>query len=354
MVVPPYVELPPESYGGTEAVCAGLVDGLVERGHEVTVLGVGRNGTLGRAVATRPDPQPERMGQLMPEVLHVARTTRVLQRLGADIIHDHTLAGLLTAGSRPAPTLATMHGPMTGELAELAAAVAPPVQLVAISHSQRRLAPHLPWAATVHNAIQVQDFPFEPTKDDYAMFLGRACPEKGMRTAIDAARAAGVHLLIAAKCTEPAERAYFDADIRPALGRGVTWLGEVGRARKLGLLSRARCLLFPVDWEEPFGMVLIEALACGTPVVALDRGAVGEILEHGVTGLVGRSVDELPGLLRDVVRLDPRACRSSAERRFDVGRLAAEYEGVYRRVLASGDASAEVCPDLLDEYSHFA
>jgi glycosyltransferase involved in cell wall biosynthesis len=338
MVVPPYVELPPRRYGGTEAVCAGLVDGLVERGHEVTILGVGRNGTLGRLVASRPDPQPGRMGELMPEVLHVARAARVLSRLGADIVHDHTIAGLLTAGARPAPTVATMHGPVTGELGQLAAQVAPPVHLVAISNSQRRLGPHLPWAGVVHNAIRVRDFPFEPHKDDYAMFLGRSCPEKGMRTAVDVARAAGVPLVIAAKCTEPAEREYFDAQIRPVLGRGITWLGEVDQSRKLRLLSRARCLLFPIDWEEPFGMVLIEALACGTPVVALDRGAVGEIVEHGVTGLVGSSASQLPDMLRDVARLDPRSCRRSVEQRFDVGRLASEYEAVYRRVLA--DASA--------------
>ena len=175
-----------------------------------------------------------------------------------------------------------------------------------------------------------------------------------MHTAIEAARAAGLHLVMAAKCTEPAEQAYFNTRVRPLLGPDVTWLGEVGQARKLQLLRRARCLLFPIEWEEPFGMVLIEALACGTPVVALDRGAVGEVLEHGVTGLVAGSAARLPALLREVERLDPRACRNSAEQRFDVARLAADYEAVYRCVLAAAEVSVPLYPDLVDRYPRAA
>jgi len=334
MVVPPYTELPPRRYGGTETVCAALVDGLVERGHEVTVLGVGSNGTRGRFWASRPDPEPDRMGQLMPELLHVARVARALERLEPDVIHDHTLAGLLTAQSRRAPTVATMHAPMTGEVGELATSVAPPVHLVAISANQRSEAPDLPWVGTVHNAVRVQDFPFEPVKQDYALFLGRACPDKGMHTAIVAAREAGIHLLVAAKCREPEERRYFEERIKPLLGPGVTWLGEVDGTRKLELLKAARCLLFPIEWEEPFGMVLVEALASGTPVVALDRGAVGEVVDHGLTGLVTSAAEELPELLRQVGELRPQDCREQAQTRFDQARLAADYEQVYRRVLS--------------------
>ena len=334
MVVPPYTELPPHRYGGTEMVCAALVDGLVERGHEVTVLGVGSNGTRARFWASRPDPEPDRMGQLMPELLHVARVARALERLEPDVIHDHTLAGLLTAQARPAPTVATMHAPMTGEVGQLARSVAPPVHLVAISANQRGEAADLPWVGTVHNAVRVADFPFVSAKQDYALFLGRACPDKGMHTAINAARAAGIHLLVAAKCREPDERRYFEERIRPLLGPGVTWLGEVDLDRKLELLSGARCLLFPIEWEEPFGMVLVEALACGTPVVALDRGAVREVVDHGVTGLVASAPEDLPALLRRVGELDPHACREQAQSRFDQARLAADYEQVYRRVLS--------------------
>jgi glycosyltransferase involved in cell wall biosynthesis len=185
----------------------------------------------------------------------------------------------------------------------------------------------------VHNAVRVRDFPFTAAKDGYALFLGRVCPEKGLPTAISAARAAGIPLLIAAKCTEPPEREYFERMVRPALGRGTTWLGEVGGEQKRRLLARARCLLFPIDWEEPFGMVLIEALACGTPVVAMRRGAVPEVVSHGLTGLLAERAEQLPDLLHEVGHIDPRACRAEAERRFDVARMAADYEAVYERVL---------------------
>lgn len=334
ILAPPYVELPPVRYGGTEAVCAGLADALLERGHDVTVIGAGRARTRSRFVPTRPEAQPGRMGQLMPEVLHAATASRLLHEIRPDVVHDHTLAGLLTAGSRVAPTVATMHAPMQGEMLQLARAVAPTVRLVAISQNQRQQAPDLPWAGVVHNAVPVRDFPFARSKQPYALFMGRVCPEKGLPTAITAARAAGIPLLIAAKCTEPAEREYFERTVRPQLGAGTTWLGEVGGERKRQLLARARCLLFPIDWEEPFGMVLIEALACGTPVVALRRGAVPEVVSHGLTGLLAEQPDQLPHLLHAVGRIDPRACRAEAERRFDVARMAADYEAVYERVLA--------------------
>jgi len=333
ILAPPYVELPPARYGGTEAVCAGLADALLERGHDVTVVGAGRRRISSRFVATRPEPQPERMGQLMPDVLHAAAAARLLGEIRPDVVHDHTLAGLLSAGSRVAPTVATMHAPMQGEMLQLARAVAPTVRLVAISHSQRRQARELPWVGMVHNAVRVRDFPFLRSKQPYALFMGRVCPEKGLPTAITAARAAGIPLLIAAKCTEPTEREYFERRVRPALGAGATWLGEVGGERKLQLLAGARCLLFPIDWEEPFGMVLIEALACGTPVVALRRGAVPEVVTHGLTGLLAEQPDQLPDLLHEVGRIDPGACRAEAERRFDVARMAADYEAVYERVL---------------------
>jgi glycosyltransferase involved in cell wall biosynthesis len=207
----------------------------------------------------------------------------------------------------------------------------------------------LPWAGVVHNAVRVLDFPLVVHKEDYALFLGRVCPEKGLPGAITAARAAGVHLLIAAKCVEPAERAYFDRAVRPLLGEGVTWLGEVGGERKLRLLGRARCLLFPIEWEEPFGMVLIEALACGTPVVALRRGAVPEVVTHGRTGLLADVAQELPRLVHEVTRIDPRVCRAEAELRFDVTRMAREYEAVYERILGMAPTRA---PDLAAVGSH--
>jgi glycosyltransferase involved in cell wall biosynthesis len=211
--------------------------------------------------------------------------------------------------------------------------ISPNVNLVAISHAQQRQAPDVSWAGTIHNAVPVTAFPFARTKGAYALFLGRLAPEKGLSLAIDAARAAGVPLVIAAKHSEPEERAYFDAEVAPRLGPDVTWVGEVGGDRKLALLAGARCLLFPVRWEEPFGMVLIEALACGTPVVALRRGAVPEIITDGLTGLICDDPAQLPAALHRVRSIKPVDCRREVERRFDSATMAASYLLTYRRAI---------------------
>lgn len=332
MVVPPWIALPPEGYGGIESVCAALVDGLVDRGHDVTVYGVGHGRTKGRYVRCG-EPQYERIGQTMPEVVHAAVSAQALNADPPDIVHDHSTAGLLLARSRRAPTVATMHGPVHGELGDYARALGSAVQLVAISRDQRRRAPDLAWRGVVHNAVPVHSFPFGAAKEDFALFLGRCSPEKGLDRAILASRRAGLRLLIGAKCIERPEKEYFEQRVRPLLGPDVSWLGEVAGDRKLDLLRRARCLLFPIEWEEPFGMVMIEALSCGTPVVALRRGAVPEIIEDGVTGLLTSDVGELPRLLHEVTRLDPAACRQAAETRFDVSLMVAAYEELYRRVL---------------------
>jgi glycosyltransferase involved in cell wall biosynthesis len=179
----------------------------------------------------------------------------------------------------------------------------------------------------------VSDFPYREDKEDWTLFLGRMSPDKGAPQAIEAARAAGTRLRIAAKCVEPDEQAYFAAEVEPLLGPDVEWLGEVGGDDKLDLLSRARCLLFPIQWDEPFGLVMIESLACGTPVVAISRGSVPEVLEHGRTGLLAQDEAELPGLLRELGSIAPADCRAAAEQRFDIPRMAADYVRVYREAM---------------------
>lgn len=345
MVVPPWISLPPQGYGGIEAMCAALIDGLVDRGHRVTVYGVGEDGTSGRQFRCG-EPQYQRIGQVVPEVLHAAVAAQELNRNPPDIIHDHTAAGLLTAASRPAPTVATMHGPVDGELGHYARALGSVVNLVAISEDQRSRAPDLGWRGVVHNAVPVDSFPFGAVKEDFALFLGRCSPEKAPDRAIIAARAAGLPLLIAAKCVEAVERDYFDQRVRPLLGPDVRWLGEVSGAGKLDLLRRARCLLFPIDWEEPFGMVMIEALACGTPVVGLRRGAVPEVIQDGVTGLLTSDPAELPRLLKAVSGIDPRACRQAALDRFNIATMVTGYEQIYRSVLADRRTRQAPVPSL--------
>ena len=334
MVAPPWFELPPRGYGGVEAVCADLVDALVARGHEVTVIGVGHNGTRGRFRRTYDTPQGARLGEPMPEILHAAAAGRILTELDVDIVHDHSLAGPLLARGREVPTVVTVHGPVGGESGEYYRRLGYGVRLVAISDAQRRLAPDLNWCATVHNAIDVGGFPFHEDKEDWVLFLGRCTPDKGMHLAIDVAREAGRNIVLAAKCSEPAEISYFETEIKPRLGPGVEWLGEVGGERKKKLLAKARCLLFPIQWEEPFGMVMIEAMACGTPVVALRHGSVPEVVTHGRTGLVCDEPAELADAINSVDRISPAACRADVLHRFHPDEMAASYERAYRRVLA--------------------
>jgi glycosyltransferase involved in cell wall biosynthesis len=346
MVAPPWFELPPRGYGGIEALCAALADQLVTRGHRVTLIGAGTGTARSRTqfAATFGKPPSGRLGEPVPEVLHAARAARILDRLDVDLVHDHSLAGPLLARGRDVPTLVTTHGPVVGEVGDYYRALDTSVGLVAISNAQRRGAPDVDWFGMVHNAVVVDDFPYQPAKEDYVLFLGRMHPDKGADLAIAAARAAGRHLVLAAKCNEPAERAWFERAIRPLLGPGIDWVGEADGASKRELLARASCLLAPIRWAEPFGLVMTEALACGTPVVALRRGAVTDIVIQGVTGIACERPAELPAAIHQAGGIDPAACRRDARERFDMPVMAAGYERVYHHALGLGTRISPAYP----------
>lgn len=333
MIAPPWFELPPSAYGGIEAMAGDLIEQLALRGVDLTLVGVGRNGTPADFVPTYDKPNEDRLGQVLPEVTHAAELSDIIEKIDPDVVHDHSLAGPLMARGRSMPTVLTAHGPVNGEMGRYYRGLGDSVQLVAVSDAQRRLAPDLNWVGTVHNAVRVDRFPFREDKEDYALFLGRACVEKGIPQAIAAARRAGIHLKIAAKCREPEEKAYFEREIAPLLGPGVEWLGEADRARKAELLQSARCLVFPVSWEEPFGIVMVEAMACGTPVVGFRRGSVPEVVTHGRTGYVCDDVEGLADAIGRVGELSPHDCRREAELRFDVEMMADRYARIYQSVL---------------------
>jgi glycosyltransferase involved in cell wall biosynthesis len=333
VVAPPWFDVPPPAYGGVEAMLGGLVDTLVARGHHVTLIGAGENGTTAqRFHATYPEPPSQRLGEPLPEVVHAAAAARILADLDVDVVHDNTLAGPLLGFGRATPTVVTAHGSVTGEPGRYLRELGTSVDLVAISDAQRRLSPELNWVDRVHNAVDVASFPYRSDHDGYLLFLGRFSPDKGAHLAIDAARAAGRDIVVAGKRNEPGEHAYFDEWIRPRLGHGVTYVGEADATTKRELYAGAAALLFPVCWDEPFGMVMIEAMACGTPVVALRRGSVPEVVADGETGVI---VDH-PGQFVDAIgaaeALDRSACRAHVERHFDLAVMADGYESVYRTV----------------------
>jgi glycosyltransferase involved in cell wall biosynthesis len=208
------------------------------------------------------------------------------------------------------------------------------VRMVAISESQRRSAPSMQIAATIHNGIDLARFPYRSEKQDYLLFVGRICPEKGVDLAIEVAEAAGRELRIAAKLREPAELEYFAEVVQPRLSSSISYLGEVGHAERVELFGNAAATLATGRWDEPFGLAMVESLACGTPVLATDRGAATEIVEHGVTGFRCNDTKQLARLVERVGELAPEACRRVATERFSHHRMVADYEALYLRELA--------------------
>ncbi|HEX2316780.1 MAG TPA: glycosyltransferase family 4 protein [Thermomonospora sp.] len=329
MVAPPWYEIPPPGYGGTETVVAQLIEGLQRRGHEVMLVAAGRNGTGAEFGQTYSEPQHRYLGQVEIEVAHAVAAAEYIEEFGPDVVHDHTLVGPLTAPVRKAPTLVTAHLAPIGEAARCYRFVGRMAGLVSVSQAQQRVSPGIRWTGVAHNAVDPDRFPYRERKGDYVAFLGRMCADKGVHVAITAARAAGLPIRIAGRCSRPEETEYFEQRVRPLLGPDAEYLGEPDTATKAELLAGARCLLFPIQWEEPFGIVLIEAMACGTPVVALRRAAVTEVVEPGVTGLVCDTEADLPDALRAVDRISPHACRRRVRDRFDVATMASAYERHY-------------------------
>lgn len=346
LVVPPYFDVPPSAYGGVEAVVADLADGLVDRGHDVTLIGAGKNGTKARLRTVWDSIIPERLGEAYPEVMHAMLTRRAIEELAAagkiDVVHDHTFSGPLNAAvyaQLGLPTVVTVHGPLDCDLRPFYRALGNDVSLVAISARQRQLAPELNWISTVHNSLQPAAWPFAAQKQDYALFLGRFHPDKGVHLAIEAAHAAGMPLVLAGKCAEPLEKQYFAEQVQPRLGPDDKVVGVADATFKRQLLVNARCLLFPVQWEEPFGMVMIEAMVCGTPVVALHGGAVSEVVVPGVTGWICEKPEELPSAMRALDQIDPVACRAHVERNFSAPKMAQGYVAAYRLARAQAETA---------------
>jgi glycosyltransferase involved in cell wall biosynthesis len=347
LIAPAWVPVPPPQYGGTELVIDLLARGLTAAGQAVRLFTTGdstcpveRHWVHPTAVGTT--------GTLLDELGHVESAYADLS--DCDVIHDHTLLGPLWAvanGATP-PVATTNHGEFTPQLTALYRTVADHVAVVAISHHQRSTAPTVPVARVIHHGIDVDAFPFGRGDGGYVVFLGRMSPDKGVHRAIAVARAAGKRVLIAAKMWEPAERRYFEEVVAPLLGDDAIYIGQVGGRQKLDLLAGAEALVNPIRWPEPFGLVMIEALAAGTPVLAFAEGAAPEIIDHGRTGFVCADEAEMTARLHDVARLDRTACRHDAEVRFSTRRMVDDHLALYRELVAQRRARKSPTPSVID------
>lgn len=334
LVAPPWVPVPPPSYGGTEAVVDQLAVGLQDAGHEVVLCASGDSSCPVPVASCFEEAPAGAIGDTEVELRHVLHAYEVVRSLGpVDVVHDHTLLGAAVAGGH-LPLVTTNHGPFDPAHVAIFRALARKAAVVAISHGQARTAPEVPIARVIHHGVDPDSFPVGDGQGGYAAFLGRMAPAKGVDAAIRVARAAGVPLRIAAKMREPVERDYFEQAVRPLLGDGVEYLGEVGAADKRALLGRAVALLNPIRWDEPFGMVMIEALACGTPVIAFARGSAPEIVEDAVTGYLGRTESDLVEALVTAERLDRGACRAAVATRFCSRRMVDRHVELYEAVAA--------------------
>jgi glycosyltransferase involved in cell wall biosynthesis len=333
-----YESVPPKLYGGTERVVAWLTEELIRRGHQVTVFASG-DSTINAPIEAG-WPESLRLAGLSKwgDSYGLLNLTAAYRRAhDFDIIHAHVdYWSFPFARMVDTPTISTMHGrldiphlhPIYREFREH--------PLVSISHDQRTHLPFANWIGTVYHGLPRGDLKFNPEPGTYLAFLGRIAPEKRPDWAIEIAQRAGIPLKIAAK-VDPADREYFESRIKPMLdsASNVEFIGEIDQKRKSSFLGGAIALLFPIDWPEPFGLVMAEALACGTPVIARPCGSVPEIIRHGTTGFVAENIDDLVALTRRVNEISRFACRQEFEARFTAETMADRYEALYRRMLAA-------------------
>jgi glycosyltransferase involved in cell wall biosynthesis len=348
-VAPLYESVPPHGYGGTERVVSYLTEELVRQGHEVTLFASGDSKTRARLIA--PCAKSLRLDGncIDPLANHILMLEMVLRETRRfDLIHFHIDYLHFPVSRRNGwPNLTTLHGRLDiPELAPLYREYCE-IPLASISNAQRRPVPWANWRGTVHHGLPLDLHSFRETPDNYLAFLGRISPEKRVDRAVEIARQVGMTLKVAAKI-DRADRDYFEKEIRPVFDDPqVEFVGEVGGRDKDEFLGRARALLFPIDWPEPFGLVMIEALACGTPIIAWSRGSVPEVVDHGVTGFLVNSMNDAVRAVENVPLLSRRRCRGVFEERFSVERMTRDYVALYEKLLVDWPSQGKSSSFLL-------
>lgn len=333
--IAPLIErVPPKRYGGTERVVHALTEELIRRGHEVTLFATGDSETSARLISPYARSLREaRFAQGSAAVswtlLHASFAYEMRHEF--DVMHDHLAPlSLPIANLSDVPVVVTMHGPFVRENRELFRRLRSP-HVVAISEAQARGATGVPIAAIVHNGLPLSGTPLGREPEEYLLYVGRLSMEKGVHHAIDVALELDMPLIIAAKLDDVDHR-YYAEFIEPRLSDRVRWVGDVDQEQRDSLMSRARCMLHPALWREPFGLTLIEAMACGCPVVAFGRGSIPEIVRDGVSGFVVSDSEEMADAVLEVGRIDRAACRAYALEHFSAARMADGYEALYARI----------------------
>jgi glycosyltransferase involved in cell wall biosynthesis len=345
-VAPLFESVPPRGYGGTERVVSYLTEELVRLGHEVTLFASGDSQTAAKLVPVCPTALWHDVGCSDNLPHHIRLIELVFEDVSRfDVIHFHCdYLHFPLLRRHPCASVTTLHGRLHApDLLPLFEEY-PEVPLVSISHAQRRPLPWANWQATVYHGLPLDIHTFRPRPGDYLAFLGRISPDKGLDRAVAIARQAGMPLKVAARIC-PEDRDYYQRTIEPLLTEARGWvemLGEVGGRQKDEFLGNARAVLFPIDWPEPFGLVMIEALACGTPVIAWRNGSVPEVLEEGVSGFIVDNLADAVSAVRQVGQLSRLVCRQVFEDCYNVGRMTQDYLQVYRHLIQSGPPSPAV------------
>jgi glycosyltransferase involved in cell wall biosynthesis len=343
VVAPPWITVPPRGYGGIESAVAEISSALVRRGHHVTLMAAPGSRSPARVVPLLEDEHPGEIGQTLFEIDHVARAIDVVEEAARhgrpfDLIHDHSGFALVAIADRiDVPVLHTLHGPFTPEASAFYRRHARKFWVTALSRSQLQSGPDdLRCVNIIPNPIDLSAWPLRRRKDDYLLWVGRMTPGKGPHRAIAAARAAGRPLMLAGP-VQAGQEEFFHRHVAPQIdGEAIRYISEVGGRAKQDLFAGASALLMPIRWPEPFGMVMIEALACGTPVIAFPEGAAPEIVEHGASGFLVDDEDQMAGAVGMLGDLDADRCRAAAQARYDVDLVACAYENAYRRVIRAG------------------
>ncbi len=342
--------VPPKKYGGTERVIYHLTEELVRMGHDVTLFASGDSITSAKLISVVPKALREIentndiYGFNIAAMLHMGLAYSMQDQF--DIIHDHNPhMNLPTANISRTPVVMTWHGPYDREISRYFAMLNNP-KLVSISHSQASRAPGLNFIANVYNGLPMQNYPFSANHKNYLLFVGRIDEEKGVHLAMDVAIRLNMPLIIAAKLDDqvPKIKKYFEKQILPRLKAYpnlLSWIGEVNETQRNELMKNAMCLVHAVTWPEPFGLTLIEAMACGCPVVALNNGSIPEVVQNGKTGFVVENMDQMAEAIKQINKIDRAYCRKYSVHKFSARRMAQGYVAIYEKVLAMHEAETE-------------